>query len=262
MAEMHSAAQQGFSVQADRYSRGRPGYPDALLGWLRGTMQLGPGVQVIDLGAGTGKFTHLLLKSAASVTAVEPVDAMRRQLQLALPGVPAVAGTAQALPFEDGQADAIVCAQAFHWFATPLALGEMHRVLAPGGRLGLVWNVRDESIDWLAALTQIMHPYEAGVPRYRSGEWRRLFPNALFSDLQETSFEYRHIGSPQAVIVDRVMSVSFIAALPASERAQVGAQLASLIEGHAQLRGRAVIEVPYLTHAYCCVRAGSMSSAR
>src|SRR5690606_39572748 len=63
--------------------------------------------------------------------------------------------SAQTLPLADGALDAVVCAQAFHWFAGREALDEFHRVLRPGGRLGLVWNVRDESVDWVAELTAI-----------------------------------------------------------------------------------------------------------
>ncbi len=120
----------------------------------------------MDLGAGTGKFTRLLARTGARVVAVEPVDAMRAQLAEALPQVQALAGSAQSIPLANGFADALVCAQAFHWFATVEALEEMRRVLTAEGRLGLVWNVRDESLDWVAEITRIITPYEGDAPRF------------------------------------------------------------------------------------------------
>ncbi|HEY4973245.1 MAG TPA: class I SAM-dependent methyltransferase, partial [Steroidobacteraceae bacterium] len=201
--------------------------------------------------------TRMLLQTGANVAAVEPIDAMRAQLLQDIPGVTALAANAQSLPLADASLDAVVCAQSFHWFASREALGEIARVLRPGGKLGLVWNVRDESVDWVAAITRIITPYEGDTPRFHTGEWRRLFPNELFSDLQETAFSYRHRGAVQQVVVDRVLSISFIAALPAAERAQVAAMLHALIADQPQLRDSAAVEFPYLTRAYCSTRAGS-----
>ena len=78
--DVHAAARDGFAAEADAYSRGRPDYPAALLGWLGDKLGLAPGKAVLDLGAGTGKFTRMLLQTGAAVTAVEPVDAMRAKL--------------------------------------------------------------------------------------------------------------------------------------------------------------------------------------
>ncbi len=136
MSSVHCAAQQGFSAEAQRYAQGRPEYPEALSDWLRDALGLRPQTVAVDLGAGTGKFTRLLARTGARVVAVEPVDAMRAQLAEALPQVQALAGSAQSIPLANGFADALVCAQAFHWFATVEALEEMRRVLTAEGRLG------------------------------------------------------------------------------------------------------------------------------
>lgn len=252
---IHRAALQGFSSQALAYDRGRPDYPPELSAWLTQALRLGPGTTALDLGAGTGKFTRRLLSTGAHVTAIEPLEAMGAQLRNNIPGITAIAASAQSMPLADASVDVVVCAQAFHWFAASEALREIGRVLRPGGRLGLVWNVRDESHDWVAAITRIISPYEGETPRFRDGAWRPLFPNELFSDLQETVFPYQQVGSPDTVIVDRVLSVSFIAALPAAERAHVAAQLQTLIGTHPQLTGRPTIAFPYLTRAYCSTRA-------
>jgi len=251
---LHHAARQGFSSAAEAYSHGRPDYPPALLPWLRQALGLGPGRSAVDLGAGTGKFTPLLIATGASVVAIEPVDAMRAQLLRSLPTVTALAASAQSLPLADASVDAVLCAQAFHWFASAEALREIGRVLKAGGKLGLVWNVRDESVDWVAAITRIVAPYQGDTPRFHTGEWRRLFPGELFSGLEETVLSYRHRGSARRVIVERVLSVSFIAALPEADRKHVEQSLDQLIASHAELRGAASIEFPYRTHAYCSTR--------
>jgi ubiquinone/menaquinone biosynthesis C-methylase UbiE len=254
IADIRSVALKGFGNAAQAYARGRPDYPNELLNWLRRDLQIGPGKTVIDLGAGTGKFTKLLLQTDARVIAVEPVDAMRAELAASLPAVQVIAGTAQSTALSDGTADAAICAQAFHWFATDLALAEIHRVLKPGGRLGLVWNVRDDSVDWVAAITEIITPHEGDAPRYYKGDWRRPFDGRFFTDLVESRFPYKHLGTAQQVILDRILSVSFIAALPDDERLKVAAQLNDLISTHPELRGRETISFPYETHAYGCSR--------
>ena len=259
MHHVHDAAQRGFSDQASAYARGRPDYPAALGSWLSGVLGLGRDQSAVDLGAGTGKFTGLLLRTGAQVTAVEPVDAMREQLSAGLskdwPHLRALAGTAQAMPLVDAQADAVLCAQAFHWFANDAALAEIHRVLKPGGRLGLVWNVRDESLDWVAAITAIVTPYEGDTPRFYKGDWRRPFQTtALFGPLQESSFGYAHVGSAQEVIIDRFMSVSFIAALGTADQATVRAQLQDLVTAHPALKGQERVVLPYQTRAFHCTR--------
>ncbi|UVH51497.1 class I SAM-dependent methyltransferase [Pseudomonas sp. CBSPBW29] len=250
MTGVHTSAQQGFSTQAVTYAQGRPDYPRQLTGWLTDALQINPHSTVIDLGAGTGKFTRLLNTVAPTLIAVEPVEAMGAQLKKLLPQVRLLSGTAEAIPLEAATADALVCAQAFHWFSTEAALAEIHRVLKPDGRLGLIWNVRDESVDWVAAITEIITPYEGDTPRFHTGRWREAFTGEYFSTPEMTCFPYSHVGSPQEVIMDRFLSVSFIAALPSAEKAQVTEQLQALINTHPALRGRETVAFPYQTQAY------------
>lgn len=254
MTAIHQAAARGFASQADTYARGRPEYPAEIDTWLRGTLDLHAGRAVLDLGAGTGKFTRRLVQTGAAVIAVEPVAQMRAQLAAAVAPVQVLEGSAEAIPLADASVDVVVCAQAFHWFANARALAEIRRVLRPGGRLGLVWNVRDESVDWVARLTAIMAPHEGDAPRFYKGDWKRVFPAEGFGPLSRQSLPYAHVGPPQQVIVDRVMSVSFIASLPEPEQARVRARLHDLIDQHAALSGRAEVAFPYRTEAYHCER--------
>jgi SAM-dependent methyltransferase len=251
---IHRFAAAGFAKQAATYGRGRPDYPKAIDAWLTSHLGLAAGRTVLDLGAGTGKFTGRLLATGATVHALEPVAEMRTQFAEALPNVPIEDGTAEAIPLPDASLDAVVCAQAFHWFATPTALAEIARVLKPGGALGLIWNVRDVSVDWVAAIDDILAPHEGDAPRFAKGDWRRPFPAKGFAPLDEQSFPHEHRGPPDVVIVDRMLSVSFIGALPDEDRRKVEAQLRHLIEDHPSLVGRQEVAFPYRTHAYRSLR--------
>jgi len=251
---MHEAAAKGFAKEALAYARGRPEYPVAVDRWLSDALQLDETRTVVDLGAGTGKFTRRLLATGANIMAVEPVAEMLAQLTRILPSVAARSGTAESIPVNDAAVDAVVCAQSFHWFASKAALAEIHRVLKPGGRFGLIWNVRNESVDWCAAMTAIMAPYEGDAPRYRSGEWRKVFPADGFGPLREEQFRNGHTGHPEQVIVERVLSTSFIAALPRPQQLIVAARLRDLIAMTPSLNRREEITVPYQTVAFSCER--------
>jgi len=250
MNDVHRMATDGYTRGADTYVRGRPDFPPAALEWLREDLGLGPGKAVIELGAGTGKFTRLLARTGARVTAVEPITAMRERLARDLPDVHALAGTAQQVPMPDSSADAVVCAQAFHWFASAESLANIHRVLKPGGVLGLIWNVRDQSIGWVAELTRIMAPHEGDAPRYDHGEWRHVFPAPGFGTLHRRDYRHEHAGPPEQVIFDRVASVSFIAALDEATRSGVLDQVRALIAATPELSGKDEVRMPYVTQAY------------
>ncbi|ACL63055.1 class I SAM-dependent methyltransferase [Methylobacterium nodulans] len=256
MADIHRAASEGFSAGADAYAAGRPNYPAQIVPWLCAELRLGPGRVALDLGSGTGKLLPSLRETGARLIAVEPVAAMRDRLVRDHPDVQALDGRAEAIPLPDACVDAVVCAQAFHWFATPEALAEIARVLRPGGALGLIWNIRDERVGWVAALSEIMSRHEGDVPHFHSGAWRRLFPAAGFGPLRETRVPHRHVGPPEAVILDRTLSVSFIAALPDAARAAVAAEVRALIAATPALAGRDEVVVPYETAAFACTRLG------
>ncbi len=244
---IHESASKGYAVGADAYVRGRPSYPPEASDWLREVVGVVPGKRVLDLGAGTGKFLPVLRTGGASLLALEPVDAMREKLAQSCPDVEVLSGTAERIPLPDASIDAIVCAQAFHWFATAAALAEMRRILVPAGILGLIWNVRDESVPWVAALSEITESFEvAGTPRYRSGAWRSAFPAEGFALIGERHARNSHVGTPDDVVVERTLSVSFIAALPMIQRQQAERQVRDLIENTPELQGPSVA-FPYET---------------
>lgn len=251
MSDLHPAAAAGFGRDAQTYARGRPDFPPEAFDWLTRDLRMAPGMLAVELGAGTGKFTKLLTRTGADVVAVEPVAAMLAQLASEQPGVRTLRASAQALPLASASADAVVCAQSFHWFATGAALAEIRRALKPGGTLGLIWNVRDKSVAWVRALSRIIDRHEGDAPRYDDGEWRAAFCSPGFAPLHEKTVAHAHTGSPEQVIVERTASISFVAALPEGERQRLLDEVRAFIAVTPELRGQTTA-MPYLTKMYWC----------
>lgn len=246
---MHTSSE-GYKTGAEAYVSGRPSYPPEALNWLRDSVGVGPGRTVLELGGGTGKFVPLLRQCGGTLLAVEPIDAMRAQLTAKFPEIKALAGSAEAIPLPDASVDAVVCAQAFHWFAHAAALQEIRRVLSPGGVLGLIWNGRDETVPWVADLSAITDIWEGHTPRYVTGEWRRVFPAPGFEFIEERHARNAHVGPAEQVIVKRTLSVSFIAALPQQQQAHVEDQVRALIARTPELSKGGEVSFPYQTSMF------------
>ena len=250
---IHPAARVGFGQAADAYERGRPDYPADAVVWLVDELGIRPGVRVLDLAAGTGKLTRSLIPFGAWIVAAEPVEGMRRLFRSVIPAVPLVGGRAEAIPFADASLGAAVVGQAFHWFDAPAAIRELHRVIEPEGRLGLVWNVRDEehSAFW-ERITELMAPYRGDAPTHRGYVWRRAFEASdLFTPFRAGSFPYRQ-ELTRTQVLDRVLSTSFIAALPDDERQQVAQGVLKLLDSDERTAGLERVSLPYRTDAYSC----------
>jgi SAM-dependent methyltransferase len=249
---LHEAAARGFEAVSEEYERARPDYPAEAVDRLIQELEINRGARVLDLGAGTGKLTRMLVPTGARLVAVEPVDAMRRTLVRVVPQVAVIAGTAEDLPFRDEAFDAVVAGQSFHWFEGRPAVEEIRRVLKPSGRLALLWNVRDESEEWVARLTEIIDRYESGAPRERTGEWRRAFSgSSAFGTLHQLRFGH-HQRLDRAGLLDRVASMSFIAILPPERRREVLHEVGKLADEKLDSQGRLIL--PYRTDLYWCTR--------
>lgn len=239
------AARVGFQRAAERYERGRPEAPREAFDALVASLALSSRSTVLELGAGTGKLSRNLAPRAGRYAAIEPVPAMRVEFRRALPKVPLVAAVAERLPFRDSTVDAVVAAQAFHWFDIPRAMEEMHRVLRPGGAVGLLWNARDESVDWVRRATEILDRYEDRAPRYRHGEWQAAWDRTPgFTPLKKQAFPFvQRLGRDTAL--DRFTSVSYIASLDAVRYAEAESAFRELLDAHPQTAGRSEIDLPY-----------------
>lgn len=149
MSEVYEAAARGFDADEVADDRAGPSYPMDAIAWLIEKLSIKPGRQIVELAAGIGELTALLADVGADIVAVEPVASMRDRLRARLPGIPVLAGAAEALPFADKSVDAVVVARAFRWFDARRAMDEIARVVRSGGCLGLIWNARDRSVEWV-----------------------------------------------------------------------------------------------------------------
>lgn len=144
-----------FGAATAAYEQGRPSYPVDAVAWMLDG--IGPGGHVVDVGAGTGKLTGVIASLGFDVAAVDPDAAMLDKLHAVYPAVPTLVGSAESLPLDDGSAAAVTLGQAWHWVDPAAGCAEIGRVVAPGGALGLIWNIRDEWVPWVAALTEIVN---------------------------------------------------------------------------------------------------------
>ena len=251
---MNQTAQKGFSHAADVYEQARPSYPTEVVDFIKSFLNETPDI-VVDLGAGTGKLTRLLEPlNARELIAIEPVAEMREKLK----NIPIVTkildATAEQLPLDDHTVDMIICAQSFHWFATHSALAEFHRVLKPNGRLVLIWNSDDQTDkQWRIEIETYIQSFKPpGTNRYKAMEWKTVFDDQkYFSSLEVKQFKNfqkitRDLG------IKRVLSTSFIGALPPEEQAKVIEHIRQILDNAEEIRGINEFDIEHITNIYWC----------
>jgi len=263
MSEVHEIAARGFGAEAAAYDQARPSYPPDAVAWLAAGLGIGPGRPVVDLAAGTGKLTELLARSGARLVAIEPVSAMAARLRARLPSAPLLAGVAEALPLAASSVEAVVVGQAFHWFDAPRAYAELARVVRPGGHLGLIWNAREHGVDWADRIWSVMDQVEHNAPWRQeradgdasAGRARYLAGHAEsgWSAWTEASFQHVHYSSHEQVI-DRMRSVSHVAALPDDRQREVLDEIRTILREHPQTRDSDLVGIPYRADAMVAER--------
>lgn len=249
---MWHARRRSFGSVAAEYERSRPGYPEKALDWLLGENR----ARVLDLGAGTGKLTRQLGQRGLDVLAVEPAMEMIRQLEPSTSSVRLVCGTAEHIPVRSNWADVLTSAQAFHWFEPEQALPEIRRVLCDGGVLALLSNLRDESVDWVRALSHIIGSEDAMAATIGDREefaedpsHGALSASPLFGEIEHKVFPFEQALTEDEVLA-LVRSRSYVAVLPNVKRKRVLRAVQTLCRTHQDLAGRETFLLPYKTLAF------------
>lgn len=251
--DVHPVAAGGFAAAAPTYARIRPAYARGAIGAIK--ERAAPDATVLDVAAGTGILTGQLVRARLEVIAVEPVEEMLVQLVRTLPSVAAVRGVAEALPVADARVDVVVVGEAFHWFDVPTALAEAARVLRPGGRLMLLWNRRDDSVDWVEQYGRIVvSERPEGRPYPQRADWAEpVAATGAFGGQLVERFDNPRPCGPQA-LVDRAASTSFVAAAEPAARERVLTRVRQLADEHPDLAGRDRFEIPYVTELWSWTR--------
>lgn len=240
-----------FGSHAGAYEAGRPDYPADAVEWMLSPARTGShALRVADVGAGTGKLTRVLVAAGAETVAVEPDPAMLAVLHEGVPGVPTFVGTAEKIPLPSASVDAVVLGQAWHWVDADAASIEIGRVVRAGGVLGLIWNLRDEGVDWVARMSEIMHGSNA-ERMIAEGGVRVASP---FGTLERTSLRWSRMMTRESLLA-MARSRSYVITAESEDRARIEAGLDALFDEIGAI-GDAEIELPYVTTAYRTVREG------
>jgi ubiquinone/menaquinone biosynthesis C-methylase UbiE len=216
----------GFAEVADAYERGRPEYAPAVAGAIAAELGIAPGGSVLDLAAGTGKLTRALLGIGLDVVAVEPQESLREVLAASVGAERVRDGLAEAIPLPDGSLAAVTVADAFHWLDHARALEEIRRVLRPGGGLAVVTTIPDwGDASWAHELGTLIVSLRPQHPHFDGPPWQDAVRAAGgWSEPREIRVTTKQPASPER-IVDHVASISWFAALPEDQRADVLARV-------------------------------------
>jgi SAM-dependent methyltransferase len=214
--EVRARRAASFGGRAAAYAAERPDYPDAAIWWALEPVRGRTPLRVLDLAAGTGKLTEGLLRAGAEVVAVEPHEAMLAELHRLLPGVPALAGTAESIPLADGSVDAVVVGQALHWFDPDRAMPEMARVLTPGGVLAGLWNMDDDDrTPWLKGFKEVAR---SGISHTEGHA--KLEPTPYFPALEQETFPHAQRRTAESLAAT-LGTHSHVLVLPYDERKEL-----------------------------------------
>ena len=233
-----------FGQAAESYDRARPTYPSDAVDLVLTHQPR----QVVDVGAGTGKLTAALRTPGREVVAVDPDEAMLARLRDRVPGVRTLVGTGESIPLPDASADLVTFGQAWHWVDVPAASAEVGRVLRPGGVLGLLWNIRDTSVPWVAELGDVMG--SSNAERLIEGDdgVRLVGP---FGPLAEQAVGWSMVHDVESLVTLAASRSQVITAEPA-DRERILAGVRDLAVQVAAPDG--TITMPYNTHVFRAVR--------
>lgn len=246
MMSMDPVSAGGFAAAAGHYARARPVYARAVVGAIAQEVRRS---RVLDLGAGTGILTGQLGRAGCDVVGLEPLGGMVEQFRRALPRVPVVRSVAETVPFVAGSFEGVTIAQAFHWMDHGVVLREVRRVLRPDGVLAVLWNVRDESVPWVAELADLVEARTGGRPYSESRErpWTAVVgEQGGFRHVRALS-EANPVRASQESVLERVRSTSFVAVLDPAGRDALLQEVRELLRSSEQTSGRQWFDYPHHT---------------
>jgi SAM-dependent methyltransferase len=227
---LHPLATQ-FADVADAYERGRPEYPPAVVEAIVAELGVPAAGPVLDLAAGTGKLTRALLSAGLDVVAVEPQASLRELLAGSVGAERVYEGLAEAIPLADGSVAAVTVADAFHWFDQRAALAEIARVLSPGGGLAVLSTVPDWSgASWAHEVGTLMAGLRPEHPHFDGPPWQDAVRAAGgWSEPREVRITASQPAVPER-FVDYIASLSWVAALPELQRAEILTRIGAIVE--------------------------------
>jgi SAM-dependent methyltransferase len=202
--------------------------------------------RIIDVGAGTGILTRVLHTTGHEVVPVEPDAKMRAQLESVTPELNALDGSGERIPVSDHSVDAVVAGQAYHWFDTDKAHPEIARVLKPGGIFAPMWNVRDESVAWVAELTKAAELGPDGSTQ--AAKLVQTF-GPLFTQPERAVFEHSTALTADDLLALLHSRSHYLTSTP-EHRDEIDTAVRTLTETHPDIAGHDTFELPYLTYVY------------
>ncbi|CAB61776.1 trans-aconitate 3-methyltransferase [Schizosaccharomyces pombe] len=239
-----------FKTDVADYEAARPEYPIGITDWITDEFLIDETSIILELGAGTGKFTPRIIAShPKEIIAVDVYPEMLDVLRKKFPNVDCRAGSAMAIPLEDESVDLVLCAQCFHWFANEEAMKEIYRVLKPNGKLGLVWNTRDDTVPWIEKVSKILGRYRKDAPSFVSWKWAELFPGHGFGKLRYCAFPFSRCLTVEELHT-LMNSFSFIYKLPEEEKEKVHAELDEIAKTIPRVQNTDQIKLCYQTMAF------------
>ncbi len=224
-----------FGTVAENYDLYRPAPPEAakeLVGDLHG-------LEVLEVGAGTGKLTRFLLERGAKVSVIEPDADMRKILTRRSPEVRVLLGQAESVPAADASFDAVFSSSAWHWFTQPDTTNEVARVLRDNGTLHVWWNGFSRDVPWMVELTKLRE--REGDAHQRPRGWRaEVGVDGPFVDEQDFSIDWTWPRTVDEVVANFATYSGSIVRSEAEQR-ELSDQVRALLVASF---GDSVIELP------------------
>ncbi|PPQ83350.1 hypothetical protein CVT25_003989 [Psilocybe cyanescens] len=261
--KVHKIAQEGFGTGTnDLYDRIRPSYQPPALDFIRESLKGSGPFNIVEIGSGTGIFTRAIFADPKwnplikELKAREPSAGMREVFSRTIKDdrVSVSEGYFHDTGVDDGWADLVVIAQAFHWCPDyDAASAEFARILKPNGTLAFIWNLEDrDGARWVGKIRDLYEIHEQGTPQFRHEKWRATFDTPSYQKAfelpKEKQWTYTLQGTKESV-VDRTSSKSYIAILPEEKKRELQEEIRKIIDLDSEKtwidESKGVFEYPY-----------------